>query len=106
MLRNRGDVPCTFRLLANAYHHHWEPISFRVGPRDDRAHFLSLHRTANWLRLHRAGRRARRLLTPFRGPHGAAWRRGATRSATRAWAVAHAASRAEPRWLPSVDDLA
>ncbi|RYZ08458.1 MAG: phospholipase C, phosphocholine-specific [Myxococcales bacterium] len=47
-LRNRGDVPCTFRVLSNAYHHRWDPLVVRVGARDDRDHFLSLHHTANW----------------------------------------------------------
>ena len=47
-LINRGNAPCTFRLIANAYHHRWEPLSFRVGGRDDRDEFLSIKKSANW----------------------------------------------------------
>jgi phospholipase C len=47
-LLNRGDAPCTFRLVANAYHHDWEPLTFRVSPRNDRDHFLPLRHSANW----------------------------------------------------------
>jgi phospholipase C len=47
-LLNRGDSPCTFHLVANAYHEHWEPLNLRVGPRDDRDLFIALSRSANW----------------------------------------------------------
>jgi phospholipase C len=47
-LLNRGDAPCTFRLTANAYHHSWAPLSFRVAARNDEDHFLSLKHSANW----------------------------------------------------------
>ncbi|MFZ5892789.1 MAG: phosphocholine-specific phospholipase C [Myxococcota bacterium] len=47
-LLNRGDAPCTFRLTSNAYHHRWQPLTFRVGPRNDRDHLLPLKRSANW----------------------------------------------------------
>jgi phospholipase C len=48
VLSNRGNEPCTFRLLSNAYHHRWDTPSFRVSARDDREHFLSLKNNANW----------------------------------------------------------
>jgi phospholipase C len=47
-LVNRGDAPCTFRLVANAYHHRFDPITFRVGARKDRDQFLHLKHSANW----------------------------------------------------------
>jgi phospholipase C len=47
-LRNRGDAPCTFRLLANAYHRRWEPQVFRVRGGDDCEELLSLRQSANW----------------------------------------------------------
>ena len=47
-LSNRGDHPCTFRLTANAYHHRFAPLSFRVKARGERDHFLSLERSADW----------------------------------------------------------
>ncbi|HYH41832.1 MAG TPA: phospholipase C, phosphocholine-specific [Burkholderiales bacterium] len=48
VLRNRGDVPCTFSLHANAYQRHAEPQTFRVGASDQREVFLPLKRTAYW----------------------------------------------------------
>jgi phospholipase C len=48
LLVNRGNEHCTFRLDANAYHHRWEPLSFRVPARGDRDHFLSLKHSASW----------------------------------------------------------
>ena len=47
-LLNHGDERCAFRLVANAYHHHFEPVSLRVGPHDDHDHFLSLKHSASW----------------------------------------------------------
>jgi phospholipase C len=47
-LSNRGDRPCTFRLTANAYHHRFVPLNFRVKARGSRDHFLSLEHSANW----------------------------------------------------------
>jgi phospholipase C len=48
VLLNRGNEACTFRLLANAYQHGWEPLTFRVPARDDRDRFLQLKKSANW----------------------------------------------------------
>lgn len=45
---NRGNAPCTFRLTANAYHHRFQTLSFRVGAHDDRDEFLSLKHSAYW----------------------------------------------------------
>lgn len=48
VLVNRGNEHCSFRLTANAYHHRWEPLTFRVPARADRDHFLPLKYSANW----------------------------------------------------------
>jgi phospholipase C len=48
VLSNRGDVPTTFRLSANAYYQHWEPVTFRVSARGDHDFFIPLKRTAYW----------------------------------------------------------
>lgn len=48
VLLNRGDLGCTFRLESNAHQHRSDPLSFRVGPRDDRDVFLALKHSANW----------------------------------------------------------
>jgi phospholipase C len=47
-LINRGDAPASFRLTSNAYHNNWQPLSFRVAPRDHRDHFLPLKHSAHW----------------------------------------------------------
>jgi phospholipase C len=47
-LLNRGDAPCSFRVMANAYHYRWEPLNIHVGPRGDRDHFLPLKHSGSW----------------------------------------------------------
>jgi phospholipase C len=47
-LLNRGGAQCAFRVVANAYHYRWDPVSIRVGPHDARDHFLPLKHSGNW----------------------------------------------------------
>jgi phospholipase C len=48
VLQNRGHVPCTFRLNANAYREHCETQSVRVGGKHERDLFLVLRHSASW----------------------------------------------------------
>jgi phospholipase C len=48
VLQNRGNAPCTFQLVANAYYPQHEPQSFEVSGKEDCEHVLSLRQSANW----------------------------------------------------------